>query len=169
MVHSNSRVTTTFSNMICQRCLVRLQSSSLAKTRFFSVASSVSTLSESPSPSSSRGPPTDSHEGRPAATSTSAAQPFSTPLMPVPKKMTPSGSIDQIEAILKSSVPAGTPLKGLGYLKNKDPPVALEDHEYPAWLWTLLDQGQKASKQDGSLDGDLFGMAQSYEPLLWQG
>lgn len=35
--------------------------------------------------------------------------------------------------------PAGTPLKGLNYLKGRDDPVALAEEEYPGWLWHLLD------------------------------
>ncbi|GAA5886397.1 hypothetical protein JCM6882_001626 [Rhodosporidiobolus microsporus] len=40
-----------------------------------------------------------------------------------------------------SSCPAGTVLKGLNYIKDGQDPVALEDSEYPAWLWTLADDG----------------------------
>ena len=59
---------------------------------------------------------------------------------------------------VKSSVPAGTPLKGLGFTKGKDPPVALEDHEYPDWLWGLLDDGQKVdAKGAAENEGDAYG------------
>lgn len=36
-----------------------------------------------------------------------------------------------------SSCPAGTVLKGLNYLKDASDPVAMEDSEYPAWVWQL--------------------------------
>lgn len=39
----------------------------------------------------------------------------------------------------KSSVPAGTVLN-LKIRKNGDEPVALEDSEYPEWLWDTLDK-----------------------------
>lgn len=39
----------------------------------------------------------------------------------------------------KSAAPAGTVLKGLGFLQNKPQPIALPDEEYPNWLWHLLD------------------------------
>ncbi|WVQ75998.1 hypothetical protein IAR50_005634 [Cryptococcus sp. DSM 104548] len=39
-----------------------------------------------------------------------------------------------------SSCPAGTPLSNLSILKDKPDPVALPDDQYPAWLWTLLDE-----------------------------
>ncbi|WVW78414.1 hypothetical protein I302_100368 [Kwoniella bestiolae CBS 10118] len=45
-----------------------------------------------------------------------------------------------------SSVPAGTKLTGLSILKDKPDPVALEDEEYPPWLWTLLEDTSKAHK-----------------------
>lgn len=38
-----------------------------------------------------------------------------------------------------SSCPAGTVLN-LKVRKNGDEPVALEDSEYPEWLWTILDK-----------------------------
>ncbi|KAL9008126.1 MAG: hypothetical protein Q9173_006716 [Seirophora scorigena] len=96
----------------------------------------------------------------PAATSTSAAQPFSTPFTP-----SPTNSNDPTQAALpshslpKSSLQAGTPLKGLAFLKNREPPVAREDDEYPSWLWGLLDEGKFGSKRekDGAAgEGDLF-------------
>ncbi|OQO06094.1 hypothetical protein B0A48_08682 [Cryoendolithus antarcticus] len=58
---------------------------------------------------------------------------------------------------MPSSVPAGTLLKGLNYIKGKQDPVALEDEEYPEWLWSVL---EKAQKSDGAAAGgdenDLF-------------
>ncbi|RKP23296.1 mitochondrial ribosomal protein L37-domain-containing protein, partial [Syncephalis pseudoplumigaleata] len=37
-----------------------------------------------------------------------------------------------------SSVAAGTVLKGINYMKEGSDPIAKEDADYPAWLWTLL-------------------------------
>jgi len=54
---------------------------------------------------------------------------------------------------VKSSIPAGVPLKGLNFLKNAQDPVALPDDEYPAWLWTVLDRKEKKDESGG---GDLF-------------
>lgn len=48
-----------------------------------------------------------------------------------------------------SAAPKGTVLKGLQFLKDKQDPVALDDSEYPDWLWDLLDEKklkQKTSK-----------------------
>jgi Mitochondrial ribosomal protein L37. len=41
--------------------------------------------------------------------------------------------------VSKSSCPAGTVLN-LKVRKNGDEPVALEDSEYPEWLWSMLDK-----------------------------
>ncbi|KUL88350.1 hypothetical protein ZTR_04980 [Talaromyces verruculosus] len=51
-----------------------------------------------------------------------------------------------------SSCVAGTPLTGLNYMKGKPDIVALEDHEYPDWLWTLLDDSAKKSSDAGGVD-----------------
>lgn len=45
----------------------------------------------------------------------------------------------------KSSVPAGTVLN-LKIRKNGDEPVALEDSEYPEWLWDSLDKKKVEAK-----------------------
>ena len=58
-------------------------------------------------------------------------------------------------AAIISSVPAGTPLKGLNFVKGAPDPVALEDHEYPDWLWTLLASKGESKDQEGEM-GDLF-------------
>jgi large subunit ribosomal protein L54 len=58
--------------------------------------------------------------------------------------------------LVKSSVLAGTPLKGLNFEKNKSDPVALADEEYPEWLWTILSRQEKTAEKGGM--GDLFCM-----------
>ncbi|KAI9282899.1 mitochondrial ribosomal protein L37-domain-containing protein [Umbelopsis sp. AD052] len=53
------------------------------------------------------------------------------------------------KAAIASSVPQGTVLKGINYMKEGKDPIALDDSEYPEWLWDLLDekkQKQKSSK-----------------------
>lgn len=35
--------------------------------------------------------------------------------------------------------------------KSGDEPVALEDHEYPEWLWTLLDKDAQAARLEQDL------------------
>ena len=56
----------------------------------------------------------------------------------------------------KSSVPAGAPLRGLGYIKGQEAPLAREDDEYPSWLWGLLSTGKEENESSG-LVGDAFG------------
>lgn len=52
-----------------------------------------------------------------------------------------------------SSCPAGTKMNGLSYMKNKPEVFALEDSEYPDWLWTLLDSSKKQTKSElGGVD-----------------
>lgn len=139
--------------MICQRCLLRLQPKT--SLRF------LSTSTRLPSPANP-----------PAATSTSAAQPFSTPFSPSPARnpeykdaisqpnpSDPTGRpTKQAPAEPKSSVTAGTVLRGLGYIKGKEAPIAMEDHEYPDWLWGLLD-GKKEGGKEGAAEGDAFGLS----------
>ena len=61
--------------------------------------------------------------------------------------------VDAVKTAVKSSVAAGTALKGINYMKDSSDPVALEDAAYPDWLWTLLtprpptDTMEKNSKQ----------------------
>jgi large subunit ribosomal protein L54 len=60
-------------------------------------------------------------------------------------------------ARIASSVPAGTVLKGLNFMKNKQDPVAMEDHEYPDWLWEVLAEKKEAASSKGAdAEGDLF-------------
>ncbi|KAI4236838.1 MAG: hypothetical protein L6R40_006027 [Gallowayella cf. fulva] len=96
------------------------------------------------------------------ATSTSAAQPFSTPFTPSPYRASsrthPSKSNpSKGEALPPSMLPAGTPLRGLAFEKNKDPPVAREDNEYPDWLWGLIEKNDGGGEgKSGTSGGDAF-------------
>lgn len=56
---------------------------------------------------------------------------------------------------LKSGTPTGTILKNINFYKNKSDPVALDDSEYPDWLWTLLDQRAATSAGAGPA-GDAY-------------
>nr|POF12859.1 54s ribosomal protein l37, mitochondrial [Quercus suber] len=141
--------------MICQRCLRRLTARPSPSFQIVPTISSASFTTTGARPS---------NPAPPAATSTSAAQPFSTPLTPSPRSpgaSQPNKSSKTATKFPVSSVRAGTVLKGLNFLKNKPEPVALEDREYPDWLWTVLDSS-KAAKADGSGgggtgdEGDLF-------------
>lgn len=157
--------------MICSRCLLRIQPraldaslqaperlilSSLTLRRTYADQKQIS-VNTATSTAPRQGTPDAS---TPAATSTSAAQPFSTPMTPSPEN---AGVVRQqskaaatTPSSVLSTVPAGTPLKGLNFLKNKQDPLALPDGEYPPWLWTLL-RGEKSGGSDGDAEGDLYG------------
>lgn len=49
-------------------------------------------------------------------------------------------------------------LKGLGYLKGRESPIAGEDDEYPDWLWGLLDKdkGRTGKDSEKGAEGDVF-------------
>ncbi|KAB8292416.1 hypothetical protein EYC80_008145 [Monilinia laxa] len=121
--------------MICSRCLKRSTFSRLqSQSRAFTSTPLLSSTPPTSTPSSPRtaGPPT--------ATSTGVAQPFSTPLSPSPAALGISSQPAKKTASLPtSSVPAGTILRGLNFLKGRDDPVALKEEEYPEWLWHCLD------------------------------
>lgn len=135
--------------MICQRC-ARLLSPSFLRP---ATLRPLSTTSRSLRP-----------ESPPAATSTSAAQPFSTPFTPSPSKTpdipsspsTTPKAASKVPAHPPSSVAAGTPLRGLGYIKGQEGPVAREDSEYPDWLWELL-EAKKGDMTEEGVVGDAFG------------
>lgn len=144
--------------MICQRCLKHLGRTrnavpSSQRAWYSTPVTAQTTTATNPRP-----------DGKPAATTQAGtAQPFSTPLTPKPSR---EGNLpmqrNQSKAAAKlpvSSVPAGTPLKGLTFEKNKQDPVAKEDAEYPAWLWTALARKEEAaaSASGGFNEGDLFG------------
>ncbi|MCJ1459141.1 hypothetical protein MMC28_009518 [Mycoblastus sanguinarius] len=142
--------------MICTRCSHRLAVSS----RFFSRLRTITTTPSRHNP-----------ENPPPATSTSAAQPFSTPFTPSPSKTptissslntTPSST--QSSAPARSGTPAGTPLRGLGYTKGQDGPVAKEDREYPEWLWGLLDKGPRRRDETEGV-GDAFAKSKKQRRL----
>ena len=150
--------------MICVRCAHRLpllrscaQTRLLSSTRPQNQADPNSISPSAATQSSPRGPPSHSHEGPPSATSTSAAQPFSTPFTPHQPPIPATYSADGTK--VESSVPEGTLLKGLGYLKGRDDPVAGADSSYPIWLWSLLDQKTGGAGGAGEGEGDLYGMS----------
>ncbi|KAF3481950.1 uncharacterized protein GIQ15_04709 [Arthroderma uncinatum] len=118
--------------MICRQCrsslLSRLPSSRLSSSSYANLASRQHLLSQSRFYSSA--PPT---------AETKATSP------------SPAGAPSKARPKVVSATPAGTKLEGLNYEKNKQDPIAMEDHEYPDWLWTLLDSpGKKAAA--GSVD-----------------
>ncbi|KAK5706633.1 hypothetical protein LTR97_001623 [Elasticomyces elasticus] len=138
--------------MICQRCLRLARHNGAA--RAFSQSTSVRSTLVTAQTTTATNPRPDGH---PAATSTSAAQPFSTPLSPKPSKqdLPITRNPKPAARATRSSVPAGTVLRGLNFMKNKQDPVAMEDHEYPDWLWDVLAE-KEGQADSGVNEGDLF-------------
>lgn len=161
-LHDPVLSTSPTTTMICHRCLLRAakrsksipfvtnrdRTISTTSARRAQAVTAQTTTAINPRP-----------EDRPAATSTSAAQPFSTPLSPSPDRQDLPIQPEQTKAAsrIQSSVPAGTVLKGLNFVKGKQDPVALEDSEYPAWLWSVLREKSDAAGNKGTDgEGDLF-------------
>ncbi|ORY04023.1 mitochondrial ribosomal protein L37-domain-containing protein [Clohesyomyces aquaticus] len=137
--------------MICRSCLraasrARTNPSILRRT----LTSSPTTHNATPISTTAATQSTPSPSSPSPATSTSSAQPFSAPLTPASKKDPPH---PKSKMLVMSSIPAGTPLKGLNFLKGQSDPVAMEDSEYPAWLWEIL---KKEDETAAGGMGDLF-------------
>ncbi len=149
--------------MICRRCLLRLtarRDTSISTSRAFAHSSKRAAQAVTANTTTATDPrPHDN----PAATSTSAAQPFSAGSIPgiEPEALQSRGKKEKEK--VKSSVPAGQVLKGLNFLKNAQDPVALEDEAYPEWLWSALERKADGEKGDG-VEGDLFG--NSFMPMI---
>ncbi|TKX25596.1 hypothetical protein C1H76_2246 [Elsinoe australis] len=142
--------------MICHRCLraasrstITFQTRSISRT---ATLASTPISSNATTQASARPAPPASAHNPPAATSTSAAQPFSAPQTP----SQPKAKKDKAPKIPKSSIPAGMPLKGLNIIKGKNDPVAMEDKEYPPWLWTLLVNKKNDGPGAAEGEGDLY-------------
>ncbi|KAG8626398.1 hypothetical protein KVT40_005343 [Elsinoe batatas] len=142
--------------MLCQRCIRAVSRSSIV-TQIRSISRTAYLASTPISPNAATqasprpAPPGTSHQP-PAATSTSAAQPFSAPLTPAQ----PKAKKEKAPKIPKSSIPAGMPLKGLNLIKGKQDPIAMEDKDYPAWLWTLLVDSKSSGSGAAEGEGDLY-------------
>ncbi|PGH08052.1 hypothetical protein GX51_01493 [Blastomyces parvus] len=93
----------------------------------------------------------------PASGGSEPSQPSSAPSITLPSVAPPSSSVPPTPKgneppRVVSGTPAGTTLKGLNYLKNKPDVFAMEDHEYPDWLWGLLDEANAKKTADGKAD-----------------
>ncbi len=131
--------------MICHRCLHRRAANALKHL------SSPLPLSR-PIVSSARSLSTSSSRQTAETLPPTAAPPFSTPFT-----SQSASTSDAPEKPPRSSTAEGTLLKGLGYIKGQNPPLAKADDQYPEWLWGLLDETGKASKTEGEGgDGDMF-------------
>ncbi|PNS18540.1 54S ribosomal protein L37, mitochondrial [Sphaceloma murrayae] len=141
--------------MICQRCIRTGFRNTFSQTRSISRTSILSSTPKSPNAATQASPrpaPPGAPHSPSAATSTSAAQSFGTPHT----RSEPKAKKDKTPKIPKSSIPAGMPLKGLNLLKGKTDPLAMEDKEYPPWLWTLLVDSKREGAEVAQGEGDLY-------------
>lgn len=150
--------------MICRRCLLRAANRRIAGSPQSRRAFTNSSRTNAEAVTAANTTTTNARPNDlPAATSTSAAQPFSSDLSPNPTEheddpQSPSNAAKEVKKRERtpSSVPAGTVLKGLNFMKNQQDPVAMEDHEYPDWLWEVLRSKQEAAGAGAEGEGDLF-------------
>ncbi|KAA8894049.1 mitochondrial ribosomal protein L37-domain-containing protein [Sphaerosporella brunnea] len=85
--------------------------------------------------------------------------PPTTALTPGPHKVSA-----EVNAV-RSAVPPGTKLFNINYFKNKADPVALEDGEYPAWLWSSLETSKGAAGESADDAGDLYSKSKKARQL----
>lgn len=146
--------------MICRRCMQRLARRPPLSHRTFSYTPPTRASPTASQQQEAQQPIHDDHQV-PTSPKQSSTTPSSSSSPPPPKtKKTPAAAKNVLSA--PSSVPAGTVLKGLNFLKNQQDPVALEDHEYPEWLWRALqrkgDVSGAGAAAGGDDEGDLFCM-----------
>ncbi|KKK15359.1 hypothetical protein P175DRAFT_097569 [Aspergillus ochraceoroseus IBT 24754] len=147
--------------MICQRCrssiLTRLQPHTVVRSasgslpfqrsQFRSYSDAKPTVLATPSPPTPR-QPAGADITIPSAATPGVSQPLSTPegvQVDANSAKSPKPAIERAP----SSCPSGSKLQGLNYFKNKPDVLALEDSEYPEWLWSLLDDSKKEAKKGG--------------------
>ena len=148
--------------MICARCIRRgyglPSSTNNAKTapRSRTFTAALSRPAQKPvSPNTVT--QTKPRSSPPAAISTSVAQPFSSRDTLSPQTLGTPPTPQPLQPPRPTScVSAGTPLRGLNYFKNKDDPIALEDNEYPDWLWGLLSEKKNTEAGEEGKDPRLF-------------
>ncbi|KAI1622823.1 mitochondrial ribosomal protein L37-domain-containing protein [Exophiala viscosa] len=147
--------------MLCSSCrrtfLTRFRSLQIHASP--SSVRSVATVPSTPNAAPIQAPPSISIEGAQTTTSSKTpgkSQPLSEPHTPSTSTATSIPHPSKKPASKpKSSVPGGVELKGLAYTKALPRITAMEDDEYPSWLWTLLDDKNAAT---GELKVDLASM-----------
>lgn len=146
--------------MICQRCrssiLSRLPHQSFAsplnasrRVQLRNYSDGKPSVASTPPPPKPRQPIGDDVSIPSAISSASPgiSQPLSTP-EGIHVDVSPTKATKSAERP-PSSCPPTSVLNGLNYFKNKPEVVAMEDSEYPEWLWGLLDTGKKEAKTGG--------------------
>ena len=88
----------------------------------------------------------------PAPSSPSIALPSTGASPPPPPQQAADDASKASGGKVLSSCTVGTRLQGLNYMKNKPDLVALDDSEYPSWLWGILEDGKGGSGK-GNAEG----------------
>ena len=145
--------------MLCSTCRRSLLSRLpfALRTSPSSSSRSVATVPTTQNAPPSQPPPSSPEPNAPPPAISSStpgiSQPLSTPTLsststakPQPGKEIPNATK------LVGSVPGGTPLYGVAYLKAKPTVLAMEDDAYPKWLWGLTDEGKKSAGGDAVPD-----------------
>lgn len=151
-------------DMICSSCRQTLLSRfpgrgcSPPRIRLMSTVPPISPLHSQSSPEiavqDSRTSPTSPSTPR-------ISKPLSSPMHPsTSNALRPNQSKQTRLPKLVGSIPGGTPLQGLGYLKAKPTIVAKEDDEYPDWLWRILIPESGAKPTGGKSAADIAGELQ---------
>ncbi|KAG0128392.1 mitochondrial ribosomal protein L37-domain-containing protein [Tuber indicum] len=65
---------------------------------------------------------------------------------------------------VKSGTPGGTVLKNINFLKNRSDPIAMEDSEYPEWLWSML-ENKAGAMGDSAAAGDAYSKSKKQRDL----
>ncbi|KAK0703730.1 mitochondrial ribosomal protein L37-domain-containing protein [Lasiosphaeria miniovina] len=160
--------------MICRTCLRRAAgfSSSRPAIRLLtrsSISSSASTATSGLAPSVRGAFFTTTIRVRNAASATSSSSNSTatelTPVIPTSEEAAAAAATAAAEKPALSSCKAGTKLAGLNYLKGRNDPEALEDHEYPAWLWNCLEVQKKAATDEDADALDEFSKSRKVRRL----
>ncbi|PWY92698.1 hypothetical protein BO70DRAFT_357836 [Aspergillus heteromorphus CBS 117.55] len=154
--------------MICQRCrtgivsrlqqqhTITLSASSYARqlpiqrSQFRNYSDGKPTVSATPPPPTPRQPLVGDITVPSAVSSATpgVSQPLSTP-EGVHVDVNPGKPTKTATERAPSKLTAGTKMNGLNYFKNKPEVLALEDSEYPEWLWSLLDDTKGKTERGG--------------------
>ena len=171
--HCNTlRYTRPSADMICSPCRRLLLSQHSSR---FCTTPQLRQTSTAPSTSSSPGQPSPNIKLPTAKNNHSEtfsnlpdlSQPPSTPMPPTTSSpSTPNQSKESKQQKLVGSIPGGTPLLGLAYLKAKPLVLAKEDDEYPDWLWTLLAPESGSTSKGMKSAACLASRPSSYLPLM---
>lgn len=161
--------------MMCSSCrrtfLTRLRSIHLqpqsSHPPTISFARTVATVPSTPNAAPPQAPPSIAIDGvgNPSQSSNTAgkSQPLSEPHTPSTSTAKSGSGPDSTKSTSskkpsrpKGSVPGGAELRGLGYTKAKPKVTAMEDDEYPDWLWTLLDDKKTTPGEKVDLSSKLI-------------